>query len=358
MAFFGTGKNERIQSRLHDERVEISDTIQGYRHASWDPYDILHDIQSAALDATSVGDHLWTSNERLQMLAAASWLTSVHQSIGHSLISQTEKNGSLPLDVSDIALRQYELADSWLKKREAIENNPSFSLDTPNLPLETRWPSPDRQTISPELFAAVVQLPGQLIDMSLPTLLRAIDTTSFLPPEYSPYNKRVTNEAELIQKHMNQLLLSYNEHLNPNTAPGNEVYNGFVDLTERIIQFGVNALVPVTGDRFYKLPPKKPSKKEDQNAFSSKLFRAPHPTPNPITNAPAFNPTAAKPEAPDSQNPVLQPGGEAFNPSITRYHLPEDPPQTEAEAFNPQRYRPPQNENTSEAFDPKKYRPN
>lgn len=336
MAWFD--RESQNKSRKED-LVDIDATIDGYRRANWDPYSLLQDVREAGLEASSTGRHLWVTSEALQMGAASTWLASVRQSIAHSLVDGNEEKGKLPKDVATMAHSNYGNAHSWLEKRKEARSNPAFALANPNaLDINLSWPQPDTQNISPEMLASTYRLTGDLVSTSLPIVLQVLDLSIPFPQEYKAYDTELMQKLQKIQESLQHLNMNWSEALDPNIQPGRELYKESVAIIEAIVQFGVDALVPVVGNNFYKLPPYKPKKEVRENAFNPALTRPLRPAVEHPTT-PAFDPAVLQDRL---KPPVITPSHSApveeknaFNPSAYQERYANKP---EVEGFNPAEY--------------------
>lgn len=350
--------------------VDIDPTIDGYRYAHWDPYILLDDIRSTSLDANSAGDHLWVSNEQLQMTAATTWLAAVRQSIGNTLVSTNEDNGRIPADVAEVALTNYQSAQQWLLQRDTIREQEGFKLDNPNFKMELDWPVPHlNNLVSPQLLSTAHDLANELFVVSLPTVIASTDTSLFLPAEYKGYEKQLTNKLKDLEVRFQHLNSVWSDHLDPNMQPGANIYRDTVLLIEDVIEFGVHSLVPVTGNSFYKLKPIAKRPENDKNAFAPQSLIVQLKTMRETTE-PGFSATSIREHAePPRRNIPAADDSRAFSPSglweQIRSPEPVPPPKTEAEPFDPAKDLGQILGTTAlnkanaepEPFDPKKYRP-
>jgi len=369
MAFSRGERTNRV------ELVRIEDTpLETYRYTPWDAFSILDDITRVSIEAQADYAHIWISSEQFQVVAAATWLASARRTIGDTLTSSADSKGRIPRDVVEVATTNYYNAQTWYSYRDHMHYDENFVLDNPTaLNDALSWPQPGANLISQELFTCAKTIADYLVAMSLPTVLGAIDGSSASVPEYARYSQRIYNEAKHIQQRLEYLTAQWNERLNPNVEPGAQLYRDTTALIEEIIGFGVHALVPVTGDRFYKLPPRKKTPPNATNAFAPDTVRIAHMAPLAITDSPAFNPAdrprragidippPPEPTTAESFNPKkytdrgIQPAGTPFDPRSLRPEIPKEV-QT-SESFDPSAHRPPKDgDEPSPPFDPTDHR--
>ncbi len=381
MSIFGSDK-EKQPRQPRVERVDMTGVFDGYQHTSWDPYSLIRDeISSITLEAGTRGDHLWTSNEALQMEAGSTWLAAVRQAVGSELINGQEIN-KMPKDVADMALLNYQSSRAWLAQHEAIAlNQEHYALDTSSLVITTEWPQPEYHTLSPELLASTYETAKHLLFFYLPALLQNLEMNVPYPAEYKKYDQQIARKIEAIQQRFQTAESNWNSKLHPNVAPGDQVYKAMTSLIEDIVLLGVECMVPVVGNPFYKLAKKKPFS-PDPTAFSPSAKQPPRPVAA-APAGPAFDPSRQHPTTPVI-TPTPPPTTPGFDPQQFHHRqqsetspTPERPAfdiaayvqqrlgtqaigavQEEKSGFDPTSHRPPvEVPEEKPAFDPQRYKP-
>jgi hypothetical protein len=381
MSIFGNDKNKEPRGP-RVERVDMTGVFDGYQHTSWDPYSLIRDeISSITLEASTHGDHLWTSSEALQMEAGSTWLAAARQAVGSELINAKDVQ-KMPKDVADMALKNYQSSRIWLEQHEAIAlDQDHYALDTSSLAVAVQWPQPEVQALSQELLASSYETAKHLLFFYLPTLLQNLEMNVPYPAEYKKYDQQIARKVEAIQQRFQAVESNWNDKLHPNVAPGDQVYKAMTALIEDIIRLGMECMVPVVGNPFYKLAKKKPFS-VDPTAFSPTQKQPPRPAAV-EPSGPAFDPTRRHPSAPTT-TPTPPPTIPGFDPQ--RFHHRQQPgteatqerpafdvsayvrerlgtqavaaAKEEKTGFDPASHRPPVEEPQEKpAFDPRRYRP-
>jgi hypothetical protein len=340
---FSRQNNREISRRQHerDDLVDVNHpSIEGYRLSKWDPYDLRHDIERASLEASSQGDHIWTSSESIQMEAGSTWLAMARKSIGHGLIDYAAKDGKIPQDVATAACANYEIADGWVQYREKVRAaGDDYSLDIDPSVIAPSWPQPNMASpISRELLSAAYQTAGLMVVMYLPAVLETLSSSLPYPPEYRGYDKETTTKLRTIQQKIELIDMYWSDSLDPNVPPGDRIYREVIEVLEEITLFGAESLVPVVGNPFYKLAKKpKPAAAIDSNAFDPAAARPPREIAQ--VSTPAFDPSTLRARTTDASAPTTPVAtGEPFDPS--RFHGTSAPTEQPAplEAFRPAAY--------------------
>lgn len=385
MSIFGNEKNKEPR-QPPVERVDMTGVFDGYQHTSWDAYSLIRDeISTITIEAGTHGDHLWTSSEALQMEAGSTWLAAARQAVGSELI-HTKEVTRMPKDVADMALKNYQNSRVWLGQHETIAlDQDHYTLDASSLAIAIQWPQPEVQVLSPELLTSSYETAKHLLFFYLPTLLQSLEMNVPYPAEYKKYDQQIARKIEAIQQRFQAIENNWNDKLHPNVAPGDQIYRAMTALIEDIIRLGMECMVPVIGDPFYKLAKKKPFS-IDPTAFSPAQKQPPHPTATATPTTPAFNPTRLQPSIPTAATPTTTPPPTTPGFDPQRFHHRQQPEtgstqerpafdistyiqrrlgtqavattQEEKSGFSPTAHQPPAEEPEEKpAFDPRRYKP-